>query len=213
VTADRAPTLGEEVASSISHGVGLIAALAAAPWLIASAMRQGGSLDRVLAASVFATTLVILYLASTLYHALPNSRGKRVFRILDHGAVFLLIAGTYTPFTVGVLRGPWGWTLLVVVWLLAGAGVVLTATGGLRYPRLLTASYVGMGWLIVIAIRPLWLREPAAGLLWLLAGGVAYCVGVVFLTAPRLRYHHFVWHLFVLAGSACHVVAALAYAG
>lgn len=163
-------------------------------------------------AGVFAVTIVLLYLASTLYHALPGSAAKRVFRALDYGAVFLLIAGTYTPFTLGALRGAWGWTLLGLIWTLAVLGVLFTAVGGVRYPRLSTGLYLGMGWLILIAIRPLWLHVPLAGLLWLLAGGLAYTVGVGFLMAREMRYGHFVWHLFVLAGSTCHFIAVLSYA-
>ncbi len=191
--------------------MGLLAALGAAPFLVGAAVRRG-STTGIVGASVFAATIVILYLASTLYHALPTNRAKRVFRILDHGAVFLLIAGTYTPFTLGVLRGVWGWTLLGVVWSLAALGIALTAAGGIRYPRLATAVYLGMGWLLLIAIRPLWQRLPLAGLLWLAAGGIAYTGGVWFLGATRRRYSHFVWHLLVLAGSTCHFIAVLWYA-
>lgn len=211
----RAPefphSLGEEIANSISHGVGLLAGLVAIPFLIGAALRQGSTAD-VVGASVFAATIVLLYTASTLYHALPRNKAKRVFRVLDHGAVFLLIAGTYTPFTLGVLQGTWSWTLLGLVWSLAILGIVLTAVGGVRYPRLLTGVYLGMGWLVLIAIKPLWLGVPLAGLLWILGGGVAYTAGVVFLSAKRMRYSHFVWHLFVLAGSACHFIAVFSYA-
>ena len=208
---DPPQSLGEEIANSVSHGLGLLAALGAVPFLVIAAVRRG-SASGIVGASIFATTLVLLYLASTMYHALPRPRAKRVFRIVDHGAVFLLIAGTYTPFTLGVLRGAWGWTLFGLVWSLAVLGIVLTAAGGIRYPRLSTGVYLGMGWLVLIAIRPLWLRVPLAGLLWLLAGGIAYTIGVPFLAAKRLRYSHFVWHLLVLAGSSCHVVAVLLYA-
>jgi hemolysin III len=208
---DPQQSLGEEIANSVSHGVGLLAALGVVPFLIVAAVRRG-SPSAIVGASVFSATLVLLYFASTMYHALPRHKAKRVFRILDHGAVFLLIAGTYTPFTLGVLRGAWGWTLFGVVWSLALLGIVLTAMGGIRYPRLSTGVYLGMGWLVVIAIRPLWLRVPLTGLLWLLAGGIAYTVGVRFLAAKRMRYSHFVWHLLVLAGSSCHFVAVLLYA-
>lgn len=202
---------GEEIANSISHGVGLLASLAATPFLIGAALRRGGIYD-IVGTSVFAATIVILYAASTLYHALPDNKGKRVFRVFDHSAVFLLIAGTYTPFTVGVLRGPWGWTLLGLVWSLAVLGIVLTALAGFRYPRLATGVYLGMGWLMIIAIKPLWLGVPLAGALWLLAGGAAYTTGVVFLAAKQMRYSHFIWHLFVLAGSTFHFIAVMGYA-
>jgi hemolysin III len=204
-------SLGEEIANSVSHGVGLVVSLVAIPLLLGAAIRHGGLLD-IIGASVFAATIVLLYTASTLYHALPNNKAKRVFRVLDHGAVYLLIAGTYTPFTLGALRGPWGWTLLGLVWTLAAFGIVLTALTRFRHPRLSTGVYLGMGWLMLIAIKPLWIHVPFRGVLWLLAGGLAYTVGVAFLTAGRTRYSHFVWHLFVLAGTTCHFIAVLRYA-
>ena len=208
---ERTQSLGEEIANSVSHGVGLLAAVAAAPVLVLSAVRHDGA-ARIAGASVFAATMVLLYLTSTLYHALPGNRAKRVFQVLDHAAIFLMIAGTYTPFTLGVLRGTWGWTLFGLVWGLALAGVVLTMTGGARYPKLTTGLYLAMGWLILIAIKPLWLRMPSSGLFWLFAGGIAYTVGVVFYAAKRVRYSHLVWHLFVIAGTACHFIAVLRYA-
>jgi hemolysin III len=211
-TVEFPQSLGEEIANSVSHGVGFLAGLAAAPFLIVMATR-GGRASAVVGASVFAATVVILYLASTLYHALPPNRAKRVFQVLDRAAIFLLIAGTYTPFTLGVLRGPQGWTLFGVVWSLAVAGLLLTAVGGARYPRLTTAAYLGMGWLVLFAIQPLRQHLPFAGLLWLVAGGIAYTGGVAFLGLERrVRYAHFVWHLFVLAGTACHAVAVALYA-
>ena len=209
---ERTQTLGEEIANSVSHGIGLLAAVAAAPVLVLSAVQHDDAV-RIVGASVFAATMVLLYLTSTLYHALPGNRAKRVFQVLDHAAIFLMIAGTYTPFTLGVLRGAWGWTLFGLVWGLALAGIVLTAAGGVRYPKLTTALYLGMGWLILVAVKPLWLRMPPEGLFWLLAGGIAYTVGVVFYAARRLRYGHFVWHLFVIAGTACHFNAVLRFAG
>ena len=207
----RPPSLGEEIANSVSHGVGFIAALAVTPLLVQEAARRGGAVE-IAGAIVFAGTVAVLYLASTLYHALPKNRAKHVFRIIDHSAIFLLIAGTYTPFTLGVLRGAWGWALLAIVWCLAVLGIVLKSVGGIRYPRLSTALYVGMGWLALIAIRPLWVHVPVAGWLWLIAGGVAYTAGIAFYAAERVRYGHFVWHVFVLAGTACHCVAVWRYA-
>jgi hemolysin III len=208
---ERPQSFGEEIANSVSHGVGLLAALVTAPVLIRGALVRDSAAS-IVGASIFVGTLALLYLASTLYHALPRSKAKRVFRALDHGAVFLLIAGTYTPFTLGVLRGAWGWTLFGLVWSLAVLGIVLTAVAGIRYARVSTGVYLGMGWLVLIAIRPLWLRVPLAGLLWLLAGGIAYTVGVAFLGAKSMRYSHFVWHLLVLVGSSCHFIAVLSYA-
>ena len=208
---ERTQSPGEEIANSISHGVAFLAAVAAAPVLVLSAARHDGA-ARIAGASVFAAAMVLLYLTSTLYHALPRNRAKRVFQVLDHAAIFLMIAGTYTPFTLGVLRGTWGWTLLGLVWGLALAGVVLTAAGGVRYPKLTTGLYLAMGWLILIAVKPLWLRMPSLGLFWLGAGGIAYTVGVVFYAANRIRYSHFVWHLFVITGTTCHFFAVLRFA-
>ena len=211
--ASREHTLspGEEIANSVSHGVGLLAAVAAAPVLVFSAVHSGGA-ARIVGASVFAVTMVLLYLTSTLYHALPRNRAKRAFQVLDHAAIFLMIAGTYTPFTLGVLRGTWGWTLFGLVWGLALAGVVLTAVGGARYPKIRVGLYLAMGWLILVAVKPLWLRMPSWGLFWLFAGGIAYTAGVAFYAAKRVCYSHFVWHLFVVAGTACHFIAVLRFA-
>jgi hemolysin III len=208
---ERAQSPGEEIANSVSHGVAFLAAVAGAPVLVLSAVRHGGA-ARIAGAGVFAAAMVLLYLTSALYHALPRNRAKRVFQVLDRAAIFLMIAGTYTPFTLGVLRGTWGWTLFGLVWGLALAGVVLTAAGGVRYPKLTTGLYLAMGWLILVAVKPLWLRMPSPGLFWLAAGGIAYTVGVVFYAANRVRYSHFVWHLFVITGTACHFLAVLRFA-
>ena len=208
---ERVQSLGEEIANSVSHGVGFLAALSATPLLIAHATRHGAA--AVVGASVFAAALLFQYSMSTMYHALARNRAKRVFRVIEHAAIYVLIAGTYTPFTLGVLRGPWGWTLLAAIWALAAAGVALDSSTGLRHPVLSTSVYVAMGWFIVIAARPLWLHLPRPGLALLVAGGVAYTAGVAFYAARRLRYGHFVWHLWVLAGTACHFVAVLRYAG
>lgn len=203
---------GEEIANSISHGIGLVAALVATPFLIMHAVRRGDT-GSIVGASVFAATMVLLYLASTLYHALPTGKAKRVFQVIEHSAIFLLIAGTYTPFTLGVLRGAWGWTLLGLVWGLAVAGVALKVFDRMSHPIVSTSLYLLMGWLILIAVNPLYASVPASGLLWLVAGGVAYTAGVAFFAADsRLRYGHFIWHLFVMAGTACHYFAVLWYA-
>jgi hemolysin III len=210
---DRPQTLGEEIANSVSHGLALLLAIAAAPILIVSAVRSS-DLAGIIGASVFAATMVTLYATSMLYHVLPTNRAKRVFQVLDHSAIYLLIAGTYTPFTLGVLRGPWGWTLFGLVWTMALAGLVLKSVAGIRWPWLSTALYVAMGWVALIAIKPLWALMPAWGLFWLVAGGLFYTLGVgFFATDHRLRYGHFVWHLFVAAGTACHFVAVLYFAG
>lgn len=203
-------SIGEEIANSVSHGVGFLAAVATIPILVIGALDNGAA--AVVGASIFGATMAVLYLTSTLYHALAQSRAKRVFQILDHAAIYLLIAGTYTPFTLGVLRGAWGWTLFGVTWGLAIIGIFLKSVRGIRYPRLSTAVYLMMGWLVVVAAKPLVSNVPAWGLFWLAAGGVAYTAGVAFYSARAMRYAHFVWHLFVLAGTACHFVAVLRYA-
>jgi hemolysin III len=208
----RAQSLGEEIANSVSHGVGLLAALIAAPVLVIDAIQRGDPAG-IVGASVFAATMVLLYITSTLYHALPPTRAKAIFRILDHSAIYLFIAGTYTPFALGVLRGPWGSSLLILVWGLALVGIGVKATGGARHPRLWTGVYLAMGWLVVIAAKPLVVAIPPWGLFWLLAGGLVYTAGVGFFAAPRVRYTHFVWHLFVAGGTTCHFVAVLRYAG
>lgn len=202
-------SLGEEIANSISHGVGFVAALIAFPFLVHAAVQHGA--PAIVGSSVFAASMVLLYLSSTIYHALAQNRAKQICQRLDHGAIYLLIAGTYTPFTLGVLRGPWGWTLLVFVWALAAAGILFKSIAGMKYPRVSTGLYLAMGWIIVIAAKPLWLSMPGWGLFWLAAGGVAYTAGVGFYAAPRMRYAHFVWHLFVLTGTTCHFLAVLRY--
>lgn len=207
---ERAQSLGEEIANSISHGVGLAAALVAIPFLLVASV-QRGTAATIVGASVFAATVLLLYGASTLYHALPGPRVKALFRKLDHGAIFLLIAGTYTPFTLGVLAGPWGWTLFGVVWALAATGIALKAFDRMAHPVASTGLYVGMGWLALVALPQLLDRVPGVGLALLAAGGLAYTLGVVFFaTDARVRYGHFVWHIFVLAGTACHFGAVYA---
>jgi hemolysin III len=208
----REQTLGEEVANSVSHGLGLLLALVGLPVLLLHAMHAGGALA-VTGAAVFGSSTIMLYLASTLYHAMPRRPIKRLLRVLDHAAIYLLIAGTYTPITLGVLHGGWGWTLLGMIWGLALAGLVFKSTLGMRFPHVSTLMYVAMGWMAVIAIRPLWQHMATDGLLWLLAGGLAYSLGVVFFVLDeRVRYSHFIWHLFVLAGTICHFFAVLLYA-
>ena len=207
----RVQTLGEEIANSVSHGVGVLAAIIAAPVLIVAAV-QRGSVEGIVGASVFAATMVLLYLASTIYHALPRNRAKQIFQLLDHGAIFLLIAGTYTPFTLGALHGTWGWVLLGLVWSLALIGILFKAFGGLRFSKWSTGLYLIMGWLVLIAIKPFLLNVEPWGLFWLLAGGLAYTGGVVFYALDsKIPYGHFIWHLFVLVGTSCHFIAVFWY--
>jgi hemolysin III len=200
-------SLGEELANSISHGLGLMAALIGAPILMLAAWRGG---DRLffLGTAVFAGAMLLVYLGSTLYHAWPRGPLKSVFQVIDHSAIFLLIAGTYTPFTLGPLRGAWGWTILALVWTLAFFGIALKTVGGTeRRKGLSMALYLGMGWLILFAFRPLISNVPPIGLVWLVAGGLFYTGGVFFFIRRRSRYAHFVWHLFVLLGTGCHFLA------
>lgn len=209
---DRLQSMGEEIANSVSHGVGFLAALAAIPLLLIHAAAHGDAAV-ITGVSIFAATVLLLYLTSTLYHALPRGRAKHVFRITEHIAIFLLIAGTYTPFTLGVLRGPWGWTLFGLIWGLSAAGVALKLIGGVRFPVVSTLLYLSMGWVVIFAIRPLWLRMPHSGFVWMILGGLAYTTGVIFYALDyRLRYSHFVWHLFVLAGTTFHFLAVFWYA-
>lgn len=208
---EREQSLGEEIANSISHGIGLIAALVGIPILMVRAAQRGDAAF-IVGVGLFSVTVVLLYLASVLYHALPIGKAKRVFRVLDHSSIFLLIAGTYAPFTLGVLRGAWGWTLFGIVWGLAIAGVALKASGRVSHPIFSTGLYLLMGWIVVIAVEPMFAKVPTAGLLWLLAGGLSYTLGVAFFaTDSKLRYGHLVWHL-LLAGTACHYFAVLWYA-
>ena len=209
---ERPQTQGEEIANSVSHGVGFVAALASGPVLIASVAKTGTYVN-VAAATVFALTTVLLYCASMLYHAISRERAKALLRKLDHGAIFLLIAGTYTPFTLGALKGPIGWTLFGLVWTLAVIGVTLKTFDLIEHPIASLGLYLVMGWLCVVAIEPLLQRIPPAGLLLLAGGGLSYMAGVAFFTVDsRVRYGHFIWHLFVLAGTSCHFFAVLGYA-
>jgi len=203
-------SLGEEIANGISHGIGFLGAVAITPILIIKAIPSGAA--TIVGVSIFGTTMMLLYLASTLYHAFPKSRTKEIFQIFDHGAIFLLIAGTYTPFTLGLLYGPWGWTLFGIVWSLAILGIVIKSIRGASSGKLSTALYLAMGWIALIAIKPLLANVPTPGLVWLLAGGIMYSAGVFFFIKKHITYSHFIWHIFVLAGTACHVVSILGYA-
>jgi hemolysin III len=203
-------SFGEELAHSVTHGLGWVASLVGLVVLMVPAVRSGDPW-RVGACAVYAVTLVLLYAASTLYHALSGTRARHVFHVLDHSAIFLLIAGTYTPFALVTLRGPWGWTIFWIVWSLAAAGVTLKAVFGPRWPILSTSIYIAMGWTVVIAAKPLMAAAPLGAIAWLAAGGLAYTGGVTFYAWTRPRYSHAIWHLFVLAGSICHYIAILRY--
>jgi hemolysin III len=207
---ERAQSLGEEIANSVSHALGLLAAVGAAPLLIAGARHLDDA--RFAGVIVFSVTMVMLYLTSLLFHALPDGKAKRVFLRLDYCAIFLFIAGSYTPFALGATQSAWGWTLFGLIWSLAGAGVILKSTGQLAHPWVSTGLYVGMGWLVLVAAVPLIERVPTQGLVWLVAGGLAYSAGVVFFALDsRIRYAHAIWHCFVVAGTGCHFFAVLRY--
>src|SRR5438034_2251655 len=197
----------EELASTISHGIGPTGPMIATPILLLAAFHRG-SLSFLIGTIVFTVTMLVLYLGSMLYHAWPQTPAKSILQVLDHSAIFLLIAGTYTPFALGPLRGVWGWTMLGLIWALAALGVLVKATRGtVRHRKLAMTLYLGMGWLVLIFIRPLALAVPLSVVLWLIAGGIAYTTGVLFYVNRRRRYAHFVWHLFVLAGTGCHFAA------
>lgn len=200
----------EEIVNALSHGVGAVLALAGLIVLTNSALRQGDAWH-VASCAVYGVTLVILYSASTLYHLVPLSRAKVVFQFLDHSAIYLLIAGTYTPFTLVNLRGPWGWSLFGAVWGLALLGIVSRATVVQHRPVTAVAFYIAMGWVAVVAVKPILIAVAPGGLLLLLAGGLAYTTGVIFYAWERLPYNHAVWHLFVLCGSIFHFFAVLFY--
>ena len=209
---ERQQSLGEEIANSVSHGVALLTAICAVPFLIASANPINAY--SFIGDIIFAATLVLLYLTSTLYHALPVGRAKRIFLKFDYGAIYLFIAGSYTPFALGTLGGnAWGKTLFSLIWVLAAAGVTLKAFDRLTHPWLSTGLYLVMGWLVLIAAVPLVERVPLPVVVLLVAGGLAYTIGVVFFVLDaRIRYSHAVWHAFVAAGSGCHFFAVLGYA-
>jgi hemolysin III len=209
---DRVTSLREEVANAVTHGVGLVLSLIGMPILILAALDRGERAT-VIGASVFGATLIALYAASTLYHAIPHPTLKQKLRVVDHAAIYLLIAGTYTPFTLGVLRGTWGWTLFGIVWTLAALGVLFKVVfGSGAIAKVSTAIYVAMGWVIIIAIKPLMASMEHAGLMLLVAGGLCYTGGVIFYVDRRRAWTHPVWHLFVMGGSVCHYFAVLWYA-
>ena len=212
ITSERQQSLGEEIANSVSSGLCLLAIIAGIPFLFRSAVQRGDRLS-LAGAIVFAASMVVLYLTSTVYHALPQSRVKNLFLRFDHSAIFLFIAGSYTPFTLGALRGNLGWTLFGLVWASAIFGIALTLFGELQNCWFSTWVYVGIGWIGLFAARSFSQHIPLEGLLWIVAGGLAYTTGVLFFVAKRVRYAHFIWHLFVAAGTACHFWAVLRYAG
>lgn len=206
VTADVAHR--EEIANAITHGIGALASAAAGAVLVTLATLHGTRMQMI-SAIVFCSSLLLLYTSSTLYHAIPSPAAKRRLKVFDHCAIYMLIAGTYTPFALNGLRGSVGWWLFGVAWGLAAIGMVFKLFFTGRFKLFSTLVYIGMGWMVVFAIKPMIASIPLSALVWLLVGGVAYTAGTVFYHNERLRYSHAVWHLFVLAGSTCHYVAVI----
>ena len=200
----------EEIANSITHGVGLALSILGLVVLVVLASLRGGALH-IVACSVYGATLVGMYAASTLYHSSRRRRPRRVLRVVDHCAIYLLIAGTYTPFTLVMLRGGWGWTLFGIVWGLAVFGVVFKIFFTGKFAIASTIVYLLMGWMAIVAIRPMVEDLPTAALAWLVAGGLAYSVGTIFFALQKVRFHHAIWHLFVLLGSVFHYVAVVLF--
>lgn len=203
-------TVREEITNSITHGIGMLLSIAGLVLLATLACRYGDAWH-IVSCSIFGTTLILLYTASTLYHSIPHPRAKEILRIIDHSAIFLLIAGTYTPFTLVNLRGHWGWSLFGVIWGLALLGIIFQLTPLRRSKVLSLVLYIGMGWAVVVAAKPLLASVAPQGLLLLAAGGLAYTLGVVFYVWRKLPHHHAIWHIFVLSGSILHFFAVLFY--
>lgn len=207
--AARTETLAEEIANAVTHGIGAALAVAGLVVLLVLASLHGGALE-IVSLAIYGATLVLTYVASTLLHAARSARFRHACNLLDHASIYLLIAGTYTPFLLLGLRGAWGWTLFAVIWALAVAGVVLRLSWRGYGRRVAVPLYLGMGWLILVAIGPVWSSLGGAAVGWILAGGLAYTAGVAFYVWDRLPFNHMVWHLFVLAGSALHFAGIMA---
>ncbi len=203
-------TLGEEIAHSITHGIGVGLSIAGLVILVVIAAKYG-DVYQVVSFSIYGATLILLYLASTLYHSFQAPRIKQIFKKMDHAAIYLLIAGTYTPFLLVGIRGPLGWTLFGVIWGLAVLGVSFKALFIHRFQKLSVLAYVLMGWLCVVALKQMMVNIALGGMILLAAGGITYTLGVIFYAMTKVRYHHAVWHLFVLGGSICHYFAVLFY--
>lgn len=202
--------LKDELANTVTHGFGLLLATLGTVVLVVLVSLHG-SARHIVTCSIYSGTLVFMYAASTAYHSVDGVRLKHVLRIIDHSAIYLLIAGTYTPFTLVTIRGGWGWTLFGLVWGLTVVGIVWKAIFIRRFAIVSGVIYVVMGWMVVIAAKPLLERVPPGALAWLVAGGIAYTAGLVFFASKRIPHHHAIWHVFVLAGSICHYIAVLFY--
>jgi hemolysin III len=204
----RTQTLGEEIANSVTHGIGFLLSIAGLVILIVTSL---GNARAVASFSIFGTTLVMLYLASTLYHSISHDGAKRILEIFDHNSIYFLIAGSYTPIALLYLRGAWGWTIFALVWGIAIVGIFLCSFANGRFQLFRVVSYIAMGWLIVIAINPLKESCSASFILWLLMGGLSYTFGTIFYAWKKLPYHHTIWHLFVLGGSFAHFFGMLLF--
>ncbi len=204
----RQQSLGEEIANSITHGIGAALSIAAFVLLVVFASKYG-DIWRIVSFSIYGSTLFFLYLASTLYHSFTNRSVKRFFRILDHSSIYLLIAGTYTPVTLVSMRGPWGWTLFGLIWAMAIGGIIAKIFLIEKYEIVSTLLYVAMGWLIVIAFKPMLQMVPKDLIIWLFIGGLCYTLGLIFYACKKVPYFHFIWHLFVLGGSISHFLGML----
>jgi hemolysin III len=206
----RQQSLGEEIANSITHGIGAALSIVALVLLVVFSSRYG-DIWRIVSFSIYGSTLFFLYLASTLYHSFTNRRIKSFFRILDHSSIYLFIAGTYTPVTLVSMRGPWGWTIFGLIWAMAIGGIVAKIFLIGKYKIVSVLLYVVMGWLIIIAFKPMLQMVPKGLIIWLFIGGVCYTLGLIFYSSKKMPYFHFIWHLFVLGGSVSHFLGMLLY--
>ena len=198
----------DEIANTLTHGIGLVTSVLGFAVLLALAILRGGAWQ-ILGCAIYGATLVCLYAASTFYHGVSSPRAKQILHIFDHCAIYLLIAGTYTPFLLVNLRGSWGWSLFAALWSLAVVGILLKLWFTDRFPILSVSAYVLMGWLGIIAGHQIYMHVPLTGIVWIVLGGLAYSIGVIFYACRRIPHHHVIWHLLVMAGSVCHYVAIL----
>ena len=208
---ERHQSFSEEIANSITHGLFLLASVAATPYLIAKAIQTKNNLI-IFTTCIFTTTVILVYFISTLYHAMPRSKKKEILRIVDYGSIYLLIAGSYTPFALNVIQGKLGWALFAIEWTMAFIGIVLLISTGLKNRGVSLVFYLTMGWLILIAIRPLLISLPLMGIILVFAGGTAYTFGVLYYRVSHLNFRHFIWHVFTVAGTTFHFIAVYLYA-
>jgi hemolysin III len=208
---ERRQSIREEIANSLTHGIFLLAAVIGSPILIAKSLQTQDNLN-IVATIIFAASVILVYFISTLYHAMPRNRTKDILRLVDYGSIYLLIAGTYTPIALNVIKGDWGWALFFVEWILAFTGIVLLFYRGLKYKGWLLILYLIMGWLLLFAIKPLWFSMPVWGLFWILTGGFAYTLGISYYRISHLNFRHFIWHIFTVTGTTCHSIAVFLYA-